>query len=100
MMTPPAVRILVRERLAVPEPAAFLQRLLDFRVRIEHTLTAEQFHRVEKVSRRTDRRVDFKPVAVAGAEVVSAVARRGVDRTRAGVERDVVAEHADRVALI
>ena len=44
----PAVRVLVRERLAVPEPAALLQRLLDVRVGVEHALAAEQLDGVEE----------------------------------------------------
>ena len=43
-----------------------------------------------------DRRVDLEPVAHARVEVVGAVARRRVHRARAGVERDVVAQHAER----
>ena len=38
----------MRERLAVPQPAAFLERLLDVRVRVEHALPAEQLDRVEE----------------------------------------------------
>ena len=41
----PAVRVLVRERLAVPEPAALVQRLLDLRVGVEHALAAEELAR-------------------------------------------------------
>ena len=94
----PAVRVLMRERLAVPEPAALLERLLDLRVRVEHALAAEELDGVEEVARRPDRRVDLEAVLHAGVEVVGAVARRRVHRAGAGVERDVVAEHAERVA--
>ena len=92
----PAVRIGVRERLAVPQLAALLQRRLDVRVRVEHALAAEQLHRVEEVSGRPDRRVDLQAVPHAGVEVVGAVARRGVHGAGAGLERHVVAEHAER----
>ena len=47
-----------------------------------------------------DRRVDLEAVAHAGVEVVRAVARRRVDRAGAGVERDVVAQHAERDARV
>ena len=46
----PAVRVRVLERLAVPEPAAFGQRLLDLRVGVEHALAAEQLDVVEEVA--------------------------------------------------
>ena len=70
----PAVRVLVRERLPVPEPAALVQRLLDLRVGVEHALAAEQLHRVEEVAAGSDRRVDLEAVLHAGQEVVRAVA--------------------------
>src|SRR5207248_9996137 len=44
----PAVWILVRERLAVPQPPAFLQRLLDSRIGVEHSLAAEHFRALEE----------------------------------------------------
>ena len=58
----PAVRIRVLERLAMPEAAALLERLLDVRVCIEHALTREQLDGVEKVAARADRRVDLQAV--------------------------------------
>ena len=100
IVTAPAVRILVRERLAMPQPSSFLQRIGDVRVRVEHALAAEQFHRVEEMSRRSDRRVDLQPVLHAGREVVGAVAGRGVDGARSRLERDVLAQHAERRARV
>ena len=44
----------------------------------------------------SNRRVDFEAEAHAGVEVVGAVTRRGVHGAGAGVERDVVPEHAER----
>ena len=96
----PAVRVLMRERLAMPQPAALLQRLFDLRVRVEHALPAEQLDGVEEMAGRADRRVDLEAVLHAGVEVVGAVARRRVHGARARVERDVVAEHAERVARV
>ena len=96
----PAVRVLVRERLAMPEPAALLQRLLDLRVRVEHALPPNSSTVSRKCPRRSDRRVDLEPVLHAGVEVVGAVAGRRVHRAGAGVERHVVAEHAERVARV
>jgi hypothetical protein len=46
-----------------------------------------------------DRRVDVEAVADAGVEVVGAVTRRGVHESRAGIERDVIAEDEDAFAL-
>ncbi len=99
-MAAPAVRVLMRERLAMPEPAAFLQRLFDLRVRVEHTLAAEELDVLVEVPARSDRRVDLEAVAQARVEVVRAVAGRRVNRASARVERDVLAEHADGIALI
>ena len=61
-------------------------------------MPAEQLDGVEEVPAGSDRRVDLEAVLHAGVEVVGAVAGRGVHRAGAGFERDVVAEHAERVA--
>ena len=45
-------------------------------------------------------RVDLEAVPHAGVEVVGAVTGRRVDGAGAGVERDVVGEHAERIALV
>src|SRR4051794_33572149 len=90
------MRVLMRERFAVPQAASLFQRLLDFGIGVEYTQTAEQLHVVQKMSRRPDRSVDFKTVPHAGVEVVGAVPRRRVYRAGAGIQRDVVAEHTER----
>ena len=77
-----------------------MQRLFDLRVGVEDALAAEQLHGVEEVAARADGRVDLEAVPLAGQEVVGAVAGRGVDDTRALLERDVIAEHANRVAVV
>src|SRR5260221_9751571 len=97
-MAAPAVRVLVRERRAMPQAAALFERPLDVRVGIEHPLTGKQLHRVVEVSARPDRRVDLEAVLEAGGEVVSAVSRSRMDRAGAGVERDGLPENPDRVA--
>ncbi len=51
----PAVRVLVRERLTVPEARALLEGLFDVRIGVEHPLTAEQFHRLEEMTARARR---------------------------------------------
>ncbi len=56
----PAVRVLMGEGLAMPEPAALLQRLFDLRIRVEHPHAAEELDRIEEVSGRSDRRVDVQ----------------------------------------
>src|SRR5689334_10374398 len=99
-MTAPAMRVLMRERFAVPQLAAFLQRLGDVRVGVEHALSAEEFNRVEKMPGGSDRRVDFEPVLHPGLEVVGAVARRGVNRAGTGFERHVGAQYPDRRARV
>src|SRR5204862_3379490 len=76
--TPPAVWVWMRERLAVPELPALVERRHDVRVRVEDALPAEQLHRVEKVAGRSDGRIDLQPVLHAGGEVVGAVPRSGV----------------------
>ena len=100
VVAPPAVRIRVLERLAMPQASALLQRLLDLRVGIEDPLAAEELDGFQEVAARTDRRVDLETVLDSGHEVVAAVPRRGVDRTGARLERDVVGEDADRIARI
>src|SRR5690606_27501290 len=85
----PAVRILVRDRVAVPQPAALVQRLLDVRIGVEDTLAREQADAVEEMSAGADGRVDVEPVPDAREEVVGAMSRRRVDGARALLERDV-----------
>jgi hypothetical protein len=100
IVAPPAVRVRVLERRAMPEARALVQRLFDARVRVEHALAAEEFHVLKEVTARPDRRVDVQPVLHAGREVVAAMARRRVHRARPLLERDVVGEHRDRMARI
>jgi hypothetical protein len=90
----------MRQRFAVPQSPALLQRSLDIRVGVKHALAAEQSHGIEKVPARTDGRVDLEPVLHAGVEVVSPVARRRVHRAGAGFERDVAAKNAERIAVV
>src|SRR5204863_370609 len=90
----------MREDFAMPQPGTLVQRLLDIRIRVEHTLTGKQFHGVEEVTSGPDGCVDVEPVLHAGQIVVRAMTGRGVDRARTGVEGDIVGEHADRVPLV
>ena len=62
VVAPPAVRILMRERLAVPQPAASFSASAIFGIRVEHPLAAEELHGVEEMPGRTDRRVDLQAV--------------------------------------
>jgi len=96
----PAVRILVRERLTVPQPAALLERRLHVRVGVEHALAAKQCHGVEEMASRPDGRVDLQPVLHPGTEIVGAVPGSRVHRARACFEGHVVAEDADRCARV
>src|SRR5688572_2593838 len=84
----------------MPEPAALVQRLLDVRVGVEDALSAEQLHGVEKMAARSDRRINLEPVLLARQKIVGAVTRRGMHRTRALLERNVVGKHRDRIALV
>src|SRR5688572_15741143 len=92
--------VLMRERFAVPEPAAVVKRALDVRVRIENPLPAEKFDGIEEVSAGTDRRVDLEAVLPAGQKIVSAMAWRGMDRARALFKGDVVGKNRDGVAFV
>ena len=56
------MRIRMLECLAMPEPSALLQCVFDRRVRVKHSLTIEEFDGVEKVTARSDRRVDLETV--------------------------------------
>src|SRR5215470_8893230 len=100
VVTTPAVRVLMRKRLAMPEAAALPERRLDVRIRVEHTLSPEELDVLVEVPARPDRGVDFEAVANTGIEVICAVARRRMNRTSTGVERDVLAEDADRIAVV
>ena len=88
------------KRLAVPEPAALFQRLLDLRVRVEHAHAAEQLHGVEEVTCRSDGGINVEAVLDPRIEVVGAVARRRVHRAGAGIERHVLAEHGKRAPIV
>src|SRR4051794_9385745 len=80
----------------MPQPAPPLEGLFDNRVGVENAHPAEQLDDVEKVSGRTDRRVDVEAVATPRVEVVRAVSGRGVHGAGSRIERDVVAEHRQR----
>ena len=80
-------------------PRAFSASTID-RIGVEHALAAEELDRLEEVAARSDRRVDLEPVLHAGGEVVAAMARRGVHGAGALLERDVLREHADRIARV
>src|SRR5215471_8255290 len=88
------------ERLPVPQTASLFERLFDIWIRVEHALAAEQLDVFVEVARRSDRRVNLEAVFHAGVEVVRAMPGCRMDRTGAGIERDVVAEHADGITLI
>ena len=100
VVTAPAVRVLVLERFAVPEPPSRRERLFDLRVRIEHALAAEKADGLQKVTARVDRRIDVEIVLPPRQEVVRSVSGSGVHDACSGVERDIVGEHADRIALV
>ena len=80
-----------RARAAPPRPSGW---------RRTRACPANRLDRVEEVAARPDRRVDLEAVLHAGQEVVGAVARRGVHRAGALLERDVVGQHADRIAVV
>src|SRR5215208_2844441 len=84
----------------MPQPAAFVQRLLDVRVRIEDALAAKQLYGVEKVPAGPDWRVNVETVFLAGQEIVRAMTRRGVYGARSLFQGDVISQHRDRVALV
>src|SRR5262245_50103319 len=90
----------MREALPVPQPPALFERLLDVGVGVEDPLTGEQADGLVEMAARTNRRVNLEPVLQTGVEVVGAVTRCGVDRASARVERHVLGEHADRVAIV
>ena len=60
----------------------------------------EQLDRLVEVAAGVERRVDLEAVPHAGLVVVGAVAGRRVHGAGAGFERDVVAEHAERIARV
>src|SRR4051794_11907782 len=90
----------MRERFAVPQSRALVERLRHIRVRVEDALATEELDRIEKMSRGSDRSIDLESVFHAGLEVVGAVAWSCVHRAGAGVERNVRAEHTERHARV
>ena len=100
VMTPPAVRVSVVERLAVPQPACLGQRHLHLRVGVEDLLAPDNLDVVVEPSRRPDRGIDLQPVAHAGRVVVGAVPRRRVYRAGPLFQCHVVGQHAHRVPVI
>ncbi len=77
------------------QPAAFLERLFDTGVGIEHTLPREELDALEEMAAGSDRSVDLEPVLLAGREVVGAMSGRCVHRAGARVQRHVVGQHGD-----
>ena len=100
LVAAPAVRVLVVIVLAVPQPPPLGQGRLDLRVRVPDLQAGEQLDGVVVAAGGVERGVDLQPVLDAGVVVVGAVARGGVHRAGAGVQRDVVTEHAERVARV
>ena len=94
------MRVLVRERVVVPQASAVVEGLDDGGVRLEHLLAREQAHIVGESAVGSDRRVDLQAVLAAGQEVVGAMAGRGVHGPGALLERHVIAQHAERVAVV
>ena len=77
---------------------ALAQQLDDLRIRFEHVQAGPQRNVGRELAAMIDRRVGLEAVALAGVEVVGAVAGRGVHEARARFERDVVAEDEDAFA--
>src|SRR5262245_46097982 len=94
------MRILVLKRRPVPQPASCLQRLFDFRIRVDDYKAAEELDRIEEMAGRSNRRRGFQAVFHSGVEIVGAMARSRVDCARPRIERDVFSKHSLRVALV
>ena len=80
--------------LLADEHAALLQQLDDDRIRFEHGLAFVFRQAFDEAAFVVLRRVGFEAVFLAGAEVVRAVAGRGVHDAAALIERHVIGEHA------
>ena len=96
----PAMRIAVLERRLVQQRAALLQHRDHVLVRIEHVLAFEQRRARDEAAVAADRIVDGELVLQADFIVLVAVPGRGVHQARAGIERDVIAEHDRNRALV
>src|SRR5688572_21090810 len=99
-MASPAVRILVRERFAVPQAAALRERLFHVRICVEYPFAAEELDGFEEMAARTDGGVDVESVLHARQKVVCAVPWRRVDGAGPLIEGDVLGQHSDRIALV
>ena len=95
LLAAPAVRVVVLALAGGEQRAEPLELRGDLRVRLEHALAGEVGDLGGVAPGVVDRRDDRDPLDLAGAEVVLAVPRRGVDEAGAGVEGDVVGADDD-----
>ena len=94
MMAAPAVRVLMREIGAMPQPGALLQFRFNRGIRIEDALPAKQVDRVEEMAGGADGRQRVETVLLPGVEVVGTMSRRRVHDARSRFERHVRTQHA------
>ena len=93
------MRIGVLDLLQAKQHAARLQQIDDQRIRLEDLLAVVFRQAVAQDAGVIDIGVQIESVLHAGVEVVSAVGGSGVDRAGSGVERNVIAEHAEDAAI-
>jgi hypothetical protein len=92
----PAVRVGMRERLAVHQPSVGAQIGDDRVVGCKHLASGVPAGFVGEATLRVDRRQHRQVVTLADLKVLVAVPGRGVDRAGAGVGGDVGLEHRAR----
>ena len=100
------MRITVRDLLFAQQRAMRLQDLVDDGIRLPDRFADDLFGKpasrafgVIEAPGRIDRAIDGQPVLDADFEILLTVAGSGVDRAGALLQRDVIAENAERIAI-
>src|SRR5262249_55865306 len=93
------MRVLVCVCFIVQQHAPLAHELDDLRVGLEDLLAREMPHVFHEDSAVVHGVVDFEAVVFADDVVVVTVPRRRVNRARPRVERDVIADHQQPVAI-
>jgi hypothetical protein len=99
ILASPAVRIAVLHALRREKPPRFAEPGDDRRVGVEDALAREALDVVREAAAGIDRRVDRETVPKTDLVVFLPVSRRGVDESRSGVERRMLAEDDDGIAI-
>ncbi len=99
MLAAPTMRVRVRERLGREQAPGGTQVLDDTRIGIEDAHAAELCDLGKEAARVVDGRVDVEVIAASDVVILLAMTGRGVHQAGAGLERHVLAENEQRIAI-